>query len=104
VLLVSALGAPVKSINEELITPIGSNHSERRHMANSLLFTMPVKDPELRSLKIAAAKAGVTMVAMVRRCISRGLPEFSQEDAETWDAVQTQRAKQCAAKREAQAA
>ena len=73
-------------------------------MANSL-FTMPVADPELRSLKIAAAKAKLTMVALVRCCISRVLPEFSPEDAATWEAMQVKRAgrSRSAAKREATA-
>jgi hypothetical protein len=71
-------------------------------MANSL-FTMPMADPELRSLKIAAAKAKLTMATVVRRGISRVLPELSPEDAETWEAMQVRRAVR-AVKREPQAA
>jgi hypothetical protein len=66
-------------------------------MANPL-FTMPMADPELRSLKITSAKTKLTMAAIVRRGLSRVLPELSPEDAETWEAWQTKRA---TAKREA---
>jgi hypothetical protein len=60
-------------------------------MAKSL-FTMPIADPELRALKITSAKTKLSMAAIVRRGLSRVLPELSPDDAETWEALQTKRA------------
>jgi hypothetical protein len=58
----------------------------------SPLFTLPVAKPELRCLKLAAAKAETSMAALVRRGIGAVLNEVSPEDAEIWESVQTKRA------------
>jgi hypothetical protein len=56
------------------------------------LFTLPVAKPELRVLKLAAAKAETSMAALVRRGIGAVLNEVSPEDAEVWSVMQTKRA------------
>jgi hypothetical protein len=58
----------------------------------SPLFTLPVEKPELRCLKLAAAKTELTMAALVRRGISAVLHEVSPEDAEVWESMQIRRA------------
>jgi hypothetical protein len=56
------------------------------------LFTLPVAKPELRCLKLAAAKAETTMAALVRRGIGAVLNEVSPEDGEAWESMQARRA------------
>jgi hypothetical protein len=56
------------------------------------LFTLPVAKPELRCLKLAAAKAETSMAALVRRGIGVVLNEVSPEDAEVWESMQARRA------------
>ena len=56
------------------------------------LFTLPVARPELRCLKLAAAKAETSMAALVRRGIVAVLNEVSPEDAEVWESIQARRA------------
>jgi hypothetical protein len=56
------------------------------------LFTLPVAKPELRCLKLAAAKAETSMAALVRRGIVAVLDEVSPEDAEVWKIMQVKRA------------
>jgi hypothetical protein len=56
------------------------------------LFTLPVAKPELRCLKLAAAKAETSMADLVRRGIGAVLNEVSPEDAEVWESMQARRA------------
>jgi hypothetical protein len=56
------------------------------------LFTLPVAKPELRVLKLAAAKAETSMASLVRRGIGAVLNEVSPEDGEVWEIMQTKRA------------
>jgi hypothetical protein len=56
------------------------------------LFTLSVARPELRCLKLAAAKAETSMAALVRRGIVAVLHEVSPEDAEVWESMQARRA------------
>jgi hypothetical protein len=57
------------------------------------LFTLPVEKPELRCLKLAAAKAETSMASLVRRGIGAVLNEVSPEDGETWESMQILRDK-----------
>jgi hypothetical protein len=60
--------------------------------ATTPLFTLPVEKPELRCLKLAAAKAETSMASLVRRGIGAVLSEVSPEDAEMWSVMQAKRA------------